>query len=261
MLGVTWIALGSNPEADMAMNTTFAWSDDGSTSLDIETVFLHEGGHVVGLGHSDVTTAVMYFQYHGLQRSPAPDDIDGITALYPSGLEPPAGPPVVTITSPANGAGFAPGSTITVNATAIDDDDADVSGTITWQLDGDAISDTGGTINISPDDGPYTITASASDDNGVGSDSISITVGAAQLVVGLAIDEPTGGYNSRDRATFTITVTDGASNVSGAAVQLTVIAPKSTLSCAGTTNNSGVVVCSYKTNRGRDGSGTYFASA
>jgi hypothetical protein len=258
-LGVTWIALGSNPEADMAMNTNFSWSDDGINDIDVETVFLHENGHVLGLGHSDVSSAVMYFQYHGVQRSPAADDIDGITSLYPSGVEPPAGPPDVTITSPVNGAGFASGSAITVNATAIDDSDADVSGTITWQLDGNAIGSPGSSIEISPADGSHTITASATDINGTGSDSILITVGAAQLNVVVTMSDYT--LRSRDRATFTIAVNDGSSAVESASIQLTVNAPKSTLSCSATTNSSGIATCSYKTNAGRDGRGTYSAAA
>ena len=35
----------------------------------METVLLHEAGHVVGLSHSDDTSAVMYSTYHGWRRA------------------------------------------------------------------------------------------------------------------------------------------------------------------------------------------------
>ena len=53
-LRVTWFGT-SMDEADMALNTKFNWTND----YDPETVFLHENGHVVGLGHSNVVGAVM----------------------------------------------------------------------------------------------------------------------------------------------------------------------------------------------------------
>ncbi len=80
-LGVTWYST-SVDEADMALNTKFPWSTAGG-NYDVETVFLHENGHVAGLGHTDVQPAVMYPYYQGIQRSLYQDDIDGITALYP----------------------------------------------------------------------------------------------------------------------------------------------------------------------------------
>ena len=82
-LGVTWYST-SVDEADMALNTKFPWATDG-TDYDVETVFLHENGHVVGLGHSDDPPAVMEAYYGGEERSLYDDDKDGITFLYPAG--------------------------------------------------------------------------------------------------------------------------------------------------------------------------------
>jgi hypothetical protein len=87
-LGVTWYGIGTD-EADMALNTNFNWHA-GSTSCtnqsgkyDAQTVFLHENGHVVGLGHSDVSAAVMYPTYGGARCQLHEDDISGVSSLYP----------------------------------------------------------------------------------------------------------------------------------------------------------------------------------
>ena len=65
-LGVTWYTT-SDPEADMALNTRFRWKDTCNSSgsgFDVETVFLHENGHVAGLDHVTTTTlSVMYPSY------------------------------------------------------------------------------------------------------------------------------------------------------------------------------------------------------
>ncbi|MDA2930725.1 proprotein convertase P, partial [Acidobacteria bacterium AH-259-O06] len=46
-LAVTWYGT-SIDEADMAINTKFSWSTDGINDFDLESVVLHENGHVVG---------------------------------------------------------------------------------------------------------------------------------------------------------------------------------------------------------------------
>ena len=88
-LGVTWYST-SIDEADMALNTKFPWATNGE-NYDVETVYLHENGHVAGLGHSDIEEAVMYAYYSGLRRVLDPDDIAGIIHLYPRNEEPPDG--------------------------------------------------------------------------------------------------------------------------------------------------------------------------
>lgn len=81
-LGVTWYGT-SVDEADMALNTKFSWDTLGG-DFDVETVFLHENGHVLGLGHSEEQKAVMYASYQELHRDLHQDDVDGVIFLYPA---------------------------------------------------------------------------------------------------------------------------------------------------------------------------------
>lgn len=61
------------------------WSLTGSGgTFDVETVALHEVGHLLGLGHSSVAGSVMFPTYGGFKRSLTQDDVDGIRRLYPS---------------------------------------------------------------------------------------------------------------------------------------------------------------------------------
>ena len=80
-LGVTWSDPGGQ-EADMALNTRFPWSTTGG-DVDVETVLLHENGHVLGLGHSSVVGSVMEAVYAGARRALTLDDERGVTYLYP----------------------------------------------------------------------------------------------------------------------------------------------------------------------------------
>ena len=83
-LGVTWSTSGTD-EADMAINTRYTWTT-GCTAqpgaFDLESVILHENGHVAGLGHSTDINAVMYPSYQTARCSLAQDDRNGLAALY-----------------------------------------------------------------------------------------------------------------------------------------------------------------------------------
>jgi hypothetical protein len=81
-LAVTWSS-STTDEADMAINTNFSWETDGVHDYDLESVILHENGHVAGLGHSEIAQAVMYAYYSAPLRELHADDIQGITFLYP----------------------------------------------------------------------------------------------------------------------------------------------------------------------------------
>lgn len=60
------------------------WSLNGAGStFDLETVALHEIGHLLGLAHSSVAGSVMFPSYGGVRRNLTQDDIDGIRRLYP----------------------------------------------------------------------------------------------------------------------------------------------------------------------------------
>ena len=83
-LGVTWSTSGVD-EADMAINTRYRWSlgcTAVSGAFDLQSVFLHENGHVAGLGHSTDVNAVMYPSYQTARCALAADDRAGIATLY-----------------------------------------------------------------------------------------------------------------------------------------------------------------------------------
>ena len=84
-LGVTWSTPGGIDEADMAINTRYAWSlgcTQQGSAYDLQSVLLHENGHVAGLDHSTDRTAVMYPSYQTARCALAQDDRNGIAALY-----------------------------------------------------------------------------------------------------------------------------------------------------------------------------------
>jgi hypothetical protein len=83
-LGVTWSTSGQD-EADMAINTRYAWTTgctQQGSAYDLQSVYLHENGHVAGLGHSTDPSAVMYPSYQTARCALAQDDKNGIAALY-----------------------------------------------------------------------------------------------------------------------------------------------------------------------------------
>jgi hypothetical protein len=136
-LAVTWFSTDTD-EADMAVNRKFSWSTDGS-DYDLETVLLHENGHVAGLGHSEVGEAVMFATYHGLDRQLDQDDIDGITFLYPDVTGIISG----TVTQEADGSAIS-GATVSVVDTSVE-----------------ATTDASGSYDIIIAPGTYDLTASA----------------------------------------------------------------------------------------------------
>lgn len=111
-LGITSKASGH--EVDLLLNNNPAAADllGVGTTVDWRTVILHELGHMAGLEHScpapfgpctaAEADAVMYFQYRGILRKLATDDVAGLGALYPIGL------PLPTASPPAPGASAPP---------------------------------------------------------------------------------------------------------------------------------------------------------
>ena len=72
---------------DVHFDVGETWADDptdttGDADFDFFTVALHELGHSLGLGHSEVVGSVMEPIYAGARRTLHPDDIAGIQAIY-----------------------------------------------------------------------------------------------------------------------------------------------------------------------------------
>jgi len=87
-LGVTWSTIGDVDEADMALNTRVPWSTGCTNipgSFDVQTVLLHENGHVAGLDHASSTASVMFPSYQAARCSLDTLDQEAIRTLYPAG--------------------------------------------------------------------------------------------------------------------------------------------------------------------------------
>ncbi|MBX2821080.1 MAG: T9SS type A sorting domain-containing protein [Rhodothermaceae bacterium] len=86
-------------------------------------------------------------------------------------------PPVVTITSPADGSSFNDGDTINFTGTATDNEDGTISGSITWSSDLDGSLGSGASVSTTLSIGTHIITASVTDSGGLSdSDQITVTV-------------------------------------------------------------------------------------
>jgi hypothetical protein len=70
------------------LNDTAATQLNSLSRTAVLATFAHELGHALGLGHSSVVPALMYYSVSNkTQKSLAQDDIDGISYLYPSEKE------------------------------------------------------------------------------------------------------------------------------------------------------------------------------
>jgi hypothetical protein len=188
-----------------AIGTTYSWWDSNKNLLDsdiimwsgnfnfftgssgcgilpnaayIEDVTTHEFGHALGLNHSSSSDATMYPSYSYCSqafRTLASDDINGAKALYPAVQT--NTPPVVTITSPANGATFVQGSTISLAGTATDTQDGNISSRIQWTDNGVPVGSGNLLSSILSLVGIHTIRATVTDNNGAtASSQVSITI-------------------------------------------------------------------------------------
>ena len=81
-LAVTWYSTTTD-EADIALNIRMPWTTAGGSGYDVQTVVIHENGHVLGLGHSTAAGSIMQATYAGVQRTLSDDDRRGVTFLYP----------------------------------------------------------------------------------------------------------------------------------------------------------------------------------
>lgn len=74
---------GGSNAGSMHFDDAETWGLTGAgNTIDLETVALHEIGHLLGLDHSSVAGSVMFPTYGGVRRNLTQDDIDGIRRLY-----------------------------------------------------------------------------------------------------------------------------------------------------------------------------------
>lgn len=71
---------GGTDAGDIFINSNVAWKINND--YDLQTVAIHEIGHALGLGHSSISSAVMYASYTGMKQSLNSDDTTGIQAVY-----------------------------------------------------------------------------------------------------------------------------------------------------------------------------------
>ena len=130
-------------------------------------------------------------------------------------------PPVVSISSPADGASFGSGTMITFEGTALDAEDGDLASGLAWESSIDGELGTGGSISAVLSDGNHIIAASVTDAGGsTAGDSITVIVGGGgrtMYVFEIRMSSKTAGPNRTGIATVTIKDTDGTL-VSGATV-------------------------------------------
>ena len=72
---------GGTNAGDIFFNTAQWWQTNGTT-YDLLTVAIHEFGHALCMGHSQINTADMYASYHGADQSTTSDDATGIQSTY-----------------------------------------------------------------------------------------------------------------------------------------------------------------------------------
>jgi len=85
-------------DGDIDVNAVdHAWSAGpvpGAGTYDVQNTLTHELGHLIGLGHSTVSTATMFVRTdpeETLKRDLDADDLDALCYVYPAGMRTPGG--------------------------------------------------------------------------------------------------------------------------------------------------------------------------
>ena len=73
---------GGTDAGDIFLNSNSVANWHINSAYDLETVAIHEFGHALGLGESQITTACMYAYYNGMKQSLTSDDIAGIQSVW-----------------------------------------------------------------------------------------------------------------------------------------------------------------------------------
>ena len=182
-----------NTSAGSTIAETYWWADGGGHLLDADIVFYdggmqfftgssgcangiyiedtaaHEFGHALGLGHSADPEATMYYVTSWCStsgRSLNNDDLSGVEALYPASGGASNTAPSLAISSPSNNSSLTGGLLTTFSATASDQQDGNLSGSIVWSSSLTGQLGVGGTLLGVLSLGTQTITASVTDSGG-----------------------------------------------------------------------------------------------
>jgi hypothetical protein len=192
----------------------FTGTSGCSSGAYIEDIGVHEFGHVLGLGHSDVSDASMYRRYTRCdtgQRMLHPDDVAGIESLYtPTGggnNGPSNTAPTVTIQSPGNGTSVPQGTPVSFSGSAADYQDGNLTGQLTWTSNRDGHIGTGGSFSRVLSTGSHVVTATTSDTGGMSDSdaiSMSVTVSATNTAPSVSITSPGSGASFQQGASIAL---------------------------------------------------------
>jgi hypothetical protein len=231
------VILFRNASSGSAIASTYSWWDSSNRLLDSDVIFwdssfrfytgtsgcgsvsnsayvediaTHELGHALGLNHSSSTDATMYPSYSLCSmafRTLASDDVNGIRTLYPGGTTNTA--PTLTITSPANGASFALGSTLSLVATASDAQDGNLTSSIQWTDNGAPVGSGGVLSKILSVLGVHVLVARVTDSGGLQtSKQVTVTITAlppANTTPTVTISSPANGASFQSGTAITFT--------------------------------------------------------
>jgi hypothetical protein len=191
--------------------------------------------------------------YAGVRRELHPDDISGISTLYPAESMPTGDSPVVSITGPADGSTLESGATIAFAGAASDTEDGDLSANLVWVSSIDGTIGTGGSFATELSDGTHVITATVTDaDGNTTEQSISITIGDVDVATTVSIVSVTysteGGRNNNRNLSVTLTLADNLGQpVSAATVGVVIyFNGDPTWQAVGTTGSDGRVTFTVK---------------
>ncbi len=167
------------------------------------------GQEIGGAGYIGMDVAAVLLYDRALSESERASVEAYLTTKYVSGGGPSNAAPTVTITAPANNTSFAAGAPVTFTGTASDPEDGNLSPSLRWSSNQGGEFGTGASVTTSSlAPGPHTITAAVTDAGGLtNSQSVTITINAANSAPSVSITAPANGSSHAAGASITFTGT------------------------------------------------------